>query len=119
MIGGFDTPLKRTYISKIIPDSPADKDGRLKPGDQVIKINNCPMDLATHSDAMEALRLSSSSSFIHLTVYRDPTSHKALVEGYGGREGVWRGGRGREVEWGLSCVNHVTNVLLSTYSEQF
>lgn len=70
LVGGADTILKAVYIKKILPDSPAHKDGRLQPGDQIIQINNSPMKHATRNDALQALQ--HSSAYIHLTVYRDP-----------------------------------------------
>ena len=76
LVGGVDTLLKAVYIKKVVPDSPAAKDGRLQPGDQIIQINNSPMERATRNDALQALQ--HSSAYIHLTVYRDP-ARKALV----------------------------------------
>ncbi len=76
LVGGADTVLKAVYIKKVVPDSPAAKDGRLQPGDEIIRINSSPMERATRNDALQALQHSSSS--IHLTMYRDPT-RKAMV----------------------------------------
>lgn len=78
LVGGADTVLKAVYIKKVVPDSPAAKDGRLKPGDQVLKINNCSMERATHNDALQALQL--SSSCIHMTVYRDPSRQAPVLD---------------------------------------
>ena len=37
LVGGVDTYLSEIYIQKIIPDSPAAKDGRLQPGDRLLQ----------------------------------------------------------------------------------
>ena len=78
LVGGADTLLKAVYIKKVVPDSPAAKDGRLQPGDQILNINNSPMEGATHNDALHALQ--HSSSFIRLTVHRDPSMKPRLLE---------------------------------------
>ena len=78
LVGGVDTLLKAVYIKKVVPESMAAKDGRLQPGDQVLKINNSPMEGATHNDALHALQ--HASSYIHLTVYRDPARKTRLME---------------------------------------
>ena len=57
LVGGADTVLKAVYVKKVVPDSPAAKDGRLQPGDQIIKINNSPMERASRNDALQALML--------------------------------------------------------------
>ena len=71
LVGGADTILKGVFIKKVLPDFPAAKDGRLQPGDQILKINNSSMDGATHNDALHALQ--QSSAYIHLTVRREPS----------------------------------------------
>lgn len=68
--GGTDSLLGGIYIQKIIPGSPADKDGRLKPGDKILKINNSSMEGVTRDEALHALQ--HSSSFVHITIVRDP-----------------------------------------------
>lgn len=78
LVGGVDTFLKAVYIKKVVPESMAAKDGRLQPGDQVLKINNSPMEGATHNDALQTLQ--HSSSYIHLMVYRDPARKARLLE---------------------------------------
>ena len=78
LVGGSDTVLKAVYVKKIVSDSPAAKDGRLQPGDQILKINNSSMERATHNDALQALQC--SSSYIHLTVYRDPARRTMVME---------------------------------------
>lgn len=70
--GGTDSLLDGVYIQKIIPGSPADKDGRLKPGDKILKINNSSMEGVPRDEALRALQ--QSSSFVHITIVRDPNS---------------------------------------------
>lgn len=81
LTGGADSALKGIFVKKILPESAADRDGRLQPGDQIMKINNVSMDPedTTYSDAMQALQMS-SSSFIHLTVYRDPANLSLVLD---------------------------------------
>ena len=68
--GGTDSLLDGVYIQKIIPGSPADKDGRLKPGDKVLRIDNSSMEGVSRDEALRALQR--SPSFVRLTVVRDP-----------------------------------------------
>lgn len=70
--GGTDSLLDGIYIQKIIPGSPADKDGRLKPGDKILRINNSAMEGVPRDEALRALQ--HSSSFVHITIVRDPNS---------------------------------------------
>ena len=70
--GGTDSLLDGIYIQKIIPGSPADKDGRLKPGDKILRINNSSMEGVARDEALRALQ--QSSSFVHITIVRDPNS---------------------------------------------
>ena len=70
--GGTDSLLDGIYIQKIIPGSPADKDGRLKPGDKILRINNSLMEDVPRDEALRALQ--ESSSFVHITIVRDPNS---------------------------------------------
>ena len=75
IVGGLENFINGIYIQKVIPDSPAAKDGRLQPGDRILKVNNASMEDATREDALRALQL--PSSFVHLTILRDPArAHK-------------------------------------------
>ena len=86
IVGGLENFINGIYIQKVIPDSPAAKDGRLQPGDRILKVNNASMEDATREDALRALQL--PSSFVHLTILRDPArAHKMThSEGMMGRE---------------------------------
>ena len=89
IVGGLENFINGIYIQKVIPDSPAAKDGRLQPGDRILKVNNASMEDATREDALRALQL--PSSFVHLTILRDPArAHKMThSEGMMGRESLY------------------------------
>ena len=40
VMGGTDTKLKDVVIKEIMPNMPADIDGQLRPGDQILKVLN-------------------------------------------------------------------------------
>ena len=89
IVGGLENFINGIYIQKVIPDSPAAKDGRLQPGDRILKVNNASMEDATREDALRALQL--PSSFVHLTILRDPArAHKMThSEGMMGKESLY------------------------------
>ena len=62
-----------------MPNSPADKDGRLQPGDRILKINHMSMERASHNEALEALQ--QAPPYVHFTVYRDPDYQKLILNG--------------------------------------
>ena len=76
--GGVDTPLGDIFIQQLLPDSPAAKDGRLQPGDQVLRVNGASMKGATSDDALKALQ--HPDSFMQLTILR-PLPKPAQNEG--------------------------------------
>ncbi len=78
LIGGSDSVLNGVYVKKLIPDSPAHVDGRLRPADQILRINSVSMEQANHNTALQALQKSSST--LCLTVYRDPELGQALIK---------------------------------------
>ena len=41
VIGGVDTYLHNIIIERVIPDSPAATDGRLRPGDRLLEVSEC------------------------------------------------------------------------------
>lgn len=89
IVGGLENFINGIYIQKVIPDSPAAKDGRLQPGDRILKVNNASMEDATREDALRALQL--PSSFVHLSILRDPArAHKMThSEGMMGKESLY------------------------------
>ena len=84
IVGGSETSINGIYVQKVVPDSPAAKDGRLQPGDRILKVNNASMEDATREDALRALQ--HSSSFIHLTVLRDPAREPKMTRSDGKME---------------------------------
>ena len=40
VMGGTDTKLKHVVIKEIVANTPADIDGQLRPGDQILKVPN-------------------------------------------------------------------------------
>ena len=38
IVGGTDSYLGGIYVQKVLPDSPAARDGRLQPGDKILKV---------------------------------------------------------------------------------
>ena len=40
VMGGTDTKLKYVVIKEIVANTPADIDGQLRPGDQILKVPN-------------------------------------------------------------------------------
>ena len=69
VIGGVDTYLHNIIIERIIPGSSAATDGRLRPGDRIMEVNDVSLSEATCEDALAALQ--HPSPFIHLTLLRD------------------------------------------------
>lgn len=55
----------------IHPGTPAAFDGRLKPGDRIIKVGHAPVDTATKDDVIRMIM--EAQSVIQLSVYRVPT----------------------------------------------
>lgn len=76
--GGVDSQLLGVYIHSIVPDSPAHKDGRLKPHDQIKMVNNTAMEGLTLDEAMQTIK--SSPAFVHLLVLRQTASNLNLNE---------------------------------------
>ncbi|KAG8250709.1 hypothetical protein J6590_095896, partial [Homalodisca vitripennis] len=56
IVGGSDTLLGVIIIHEVYPDGAAAKDGRLKPGDQILEVNSEDFRSITHSKALAALR---------------------------------------------------------------
>lgn len=56
------------------PDGAANKDGRLKPGDQILEVNGESFRNITHSRALAVLRQTPAK--VRIMVYRDETSLK-------------------------------------------
>ncbi|KAL1129913.1 hypothetical protein AAG570_012857 [Ranatra chinensis] len=72
IVGGSDTLLGVIIIHEVYPDGAAAKDGRLKPGDQILEVNNEDFRNITHSKALAALRQTPVK--VRMVVYREESS---------------------------------------------
>uniref|UniRef100_A0A914BVU6 Uncharacterized protein n=1 Tax=Acrobeloides nanus TaxID=290746 RepID=A0A914BVU6_9BILA len=80
--------LNNRYIGKIIPDSPADRCGRLKPGDCVIAINGLPLDDMSHQQVINYIK--SSGNTITFTIDHSK-AHPSFVSDTNGHAGLPNG----------------------------
>ncbi|CAG0886882.1 unnamed protein product [Darwinula stevensoni] len=69
IVGGKDTLLGAIIIHEVYPDGAAAKDGRLRPGDQILQVNNEDFRDATHTEALAALRQTPAK--VRLVVFRE------------------------------------------------
>ncbi|XP_063596467.1 multiple PDZ domain protein-like isoform X3 [Penaeus indicus] len=74
IVGGSDTLLGAIIIHEVYPDGAAAKDGRLKPGDQILNVNNENFRDITHQKALSVLRQTPSK--VKMVVYREEGSQK-------------------------------------------
>ncbi|XP_065340777.1 multiple PDZ domain protein-like isoform X6 [Cloeon dipterum] len=56
IVGGSDTLLSAIIIHEVYPDGAAAKDGRLRPGDQILEVNTEDFRSITHTKALTVLR---------------------------------------------------------------
>ncbi|XP_059469867.1 inaD-like protein isoform X2 [Neocloeon triangulifer] len=56
IVGGSDTLLSAIIIHEVYPDGAAAKDGRLRPGDQILEVNSEDFRSTTHTKALAVLR---------------------------------------------------------------
>ncbi|XP_065205069.1 multiple PDZ domain protein-like isoform X4 [Planococcus citri] len=80
IVGGCDTLLGVIIIHEVYPDGAAAKDGRLKPGDQILEVNGEDFRSIPHNKALAALRQTPSK--ITMVVYRD----ESVANGSAGKE---------------------------------
>lgn len=69
IVGGSDTLLGSIIIHEVYADGAAAKDSRLKPGDQLLSVNNEDFQNITHTKALAALRQTPTK--VKMVVYRD------------------------------------------------
>ncbi|GFT33670.1 multiple PDZ domain protein [Trichonephila clavipes] len=74
IVGGSDTPIGCIVIHEIYANGAIAQDGRLKPGDQILEVNNHDLRHATHQEAINFLRHSVPT--VQIRVYR----HKETAE---------------------------------------
>lgn len=78
IVGGSDTVLGTVVIHEVYPDGAAAHDGRLKPGDQVLEVNNFSLRGVTHDQAISALRRTPPK--VRLLIYRDVNLQLSLLD---------------------------------------
>lgn len=78
IVGGSDTVLGSVVIHEVYPDGAAAKDGRLKPGDQVLEVHNQSLRDVTHDMAISILRQTPSK--VRMLVYRDLNLQLSLLD---------------------------------------
>ncbi|XP_074598987.1 multiple PDZ domain protein-like isoform X4 [Brevipalpus obovatus] len=69
VVGGSDTPLGAVIIHEVYPDGAAAVDGRLRPGDVILQVNDDDLHNVPHDQAISALRQTTSS--IRMVVHRE------------------------------------------------
>ncbi|EEB18543.1 Inactivation-no-after-potential D protein, putative [Pediculus humanus corporis] len=69
IIGGCDTLLGAVIVHEIYPESAAEKDGRLEPGDQILEVNSEDVTKMPHSKVLTVMRQTQAK--VKLLVYRD------------------------------------------------
>lgn len=76
--GGKDNPhvVESTgiFVTKLIPDTPASLDGRLRLGDQIISVNGTDLEDVTHYDAVQTLKYSGKDVELVIRSRREATS---------------------------------------------
>lgn len=80
IVGGCDTLLGVIIVHEVYPDGAAAKDGRLKPGDQILEVNSDDFRNISHSKALTALRQTPTK--VTMVVYRD----EIMANGVAGKE---------------------------------
>ncbi|GIY43728.1 inaD-like protein [Caerostris extrusa] len=74
IVGGSDTPIGCIVIHEIYASGAVAQDGRLKPGDQILEVNDHDVRHATHQEAINYLRHSVPN--VKIRIYR----HKENAE---------------------------------------
>ena len=69
IVGGSDTLLGAIFIHEVYEKGAAHKDGRLRPGDQILEVMNENLRNVTHSHALHALR--QTPNRVRLMIHRE------------------------------------------------
>ncbi|GAB0089490.1 hypothetical protein DMENIID0001_040370 [Sergentomyia squamirostris] len=77
LAGGADYEAKEITVHKILSNSPADKDGRLKKGDRILAINGLSMRGLTHRESVTVLKTPRSE--VVFVVTRSPSVSAATL----------------------------------------
>ena len=82
IVGGSDTQLQGIIIHDIYQSGAAYRDKRLAIGDQIIKVNNIDLTIATHEQALIALRQTSDSVklLVHRGFYSNNDPEQSTIE---------------------------------------
>ncbi|XP_035229335.1 inaD-like protein isoform X2 [Stegodyphus dumicola] len=80
IVGGSDTPIGCVVIHEIYANGAVAKDGRLKPGDQILEVNGHDMRHATHIEAINALRHSVPVVTIRVYRHKETKENSSLIE---------------------------------------
>uniref|UniRef100_A0AC35U5R2 Glutamate receptor-interacting protein 1 n=1 Tax=Rhabditophanes sp. KR3021 TaxID=114890 RepID=A0AC35U5R2_9BILA len=78
IVGGSDTVLGTVVIHEVYADGAAATDGRLKPGDQVLEVNDISLRGISHDHAISLLRRTPSK--VRLLIYRDVNLQSSLLD---------------------------------------
>uniref|UniRef100_A0AAF5DNK2 C2H2-type domain-containing protein n=1 Tax=Strongyloides stercoralis TaxID=6248 RepID=A0AAF5DNK2_STRER len=78
IVGGSDTVLGTVVIHEVYTDGAAAMDGRLKPGDQVLEVNDISLRGVSHDHAISLLRRTPSR--VRLLIYRDVNLQHSLLD---------------------------------------
>ncbi|XP_010902591.4 E3 ubiquitin/ISG15 ligase TRIM25 isoform X1 [Esox lucius] len=70
MVGGYDT-FEKILITDIVRHSAAHRDGRLKRGDELVAVNNVPVNQKTHEDVVALIRKAGQNGQVTLMVRRN------------------------------------------------
>ena len=68
IVGGSDTLLGAIFIHEVYEKGAAHKDGRLRPGDQILEVMQENLRSVTHSHALHALR--QTPNRVRLVIHR-------------------------------------------------
>lgn len=81
--GGRDNPhvvdSTGIYVTKLIPDTPASTDGRLRLGDQILSVNGTDLESVTHHEAVQTLKHSGRE--VELVIQRRREAPSTLENG--------------------------------------
>ena len=78
LVGGADSSLHGVYVQRIVPDSPAAKDDRLRAGDRILAIGSLTLENMTKEEVLQAIQ--QAGSFVRLTILRQTTGAMETVE---------------------------------------
>ncbi|XP_065060168.1 uncharacterized protein LOC135687522 isoform X2 [Rhopilema esculentum] len=78
IVGGSDTPVGILLVSSLQMDSAAGKSNQIRPGDQLLQVNEQDLTDATHADALQSLK--NTPPLVELVLLRSKDGNKAVLE---------------------------------------